>query len=206
MKNNLFATYLIIATLVLVAACQSQTDRGATEQTEITEKSSGHSDKSTTSTEDASPSTNDALADRIGHYLASEYLTAGDQRAIADEQRKFQLYQTDLNGDGQPKVFVNFITSYFCGTGGCTLLLLSPERELITEFTVTRTPLWAEPTTENGWRVLLARSDGELKKLVYRDGTYPPNPSVVEMSADEPSNRAEKILDEEGSNVKTYSF
>ena len=195
----------MIATLVLTIACHSVGEQGA-EETRAAGSSGQHSDEPAADAEVTTPGVNDELADSIRNYLTSEYLTEGDQRAIADDQRKFQLHQIDLNGDGQSEVFINFITSYFCGTGGCTLLLLSHDRELITEFTVTRPPLWAEPTTKNGWRVLLVRSEGALKKLVYQDGTYPSNPSVVEETADEPSAQAEQIFGEEGGDTKTYDF
>ncbi|MFD1079553.1 DUF6624 domain-containing protein, partial [Longispora fulva] len=69
-------------------------------------------------------SLNDTLAKRIRNYLTSEYLTANDLEIITQEQRKFQLFQIDLNNDGEKEVFVNFITPYFCGSGGCTILLL----------------------------------------------------------------------------------
>ncbi|MBD0825232.1 hypothetical protein [Aestuariibaculum marinum] len=155
----------------------------------------------------ASQSVNDALAEQIKDFITTQYLSEGDLNIIDASQRKFQLYQIDLNNDGKNEVFVNFMTSYFCGTGGCTILLLSPELKTITRFTVTRTPLWVEPSMKNGWKIILTRSLGELKELTYANGTYPSNPSMVEKAPyDAASGHAEILFDDNFSPPKTYSF
>ncbi len=155
----------------------------------------------------APQSVNDALAEQIKDFITTQYLSEGDLNIIDASQRKFQLYQIDLNNDGKNEVFVNFMTSYFCGTGGCTSLLLSPELKTITKFTVTRTPLWVEQTVKNGWKIILTRSQGELKELNYTNGTYPSNPSMVEKAPyDASSGNAEILFDDNFSPPKTYSF
>lgn len=155
----------------------------------------------------AKQSEDDELADKIKNYITTKFLTEGDLKSIPDEQKKFQFYQIDLNNDGENEVFVNFITSYFCGSGGCTILLLSNQFEPITKFTVTRTPLFAEQTLENGWRILLTKSEGELKEMIFNNGTYPSNPSLIEKAPyDAPSGHSEIMFDPNFSNPKTYSF
>lgn len=152
-------------------------------------------------------SVNDELAIQIKDYIADEFLSPGELDLIPEFQRKFQLYEIDLNADGKNEVFVNFITSYFCGTGGCTILLLNEHLKPITKFRVTRTPLFAETTKENGWRILLTRSQGELKELVYKNGSYPSNPSIIDKALyDAPSGHAEILFDETFSKAKTYEF
>ncbi|MGJ5640805.1 hypothetical protein [Formosa sp. S-31] len=152
-------------------------------------------------------SVNDELALKIEVYIKTKMLTANEINIIPAEQRKFQLYQTDLNGDGQNEILINFMTSYFCGSGGCTMVLLDHNFNEITNFSVMRTPVYAETTTKNEWRILLTRSQGELKALVFNNGTYPSNPSVVEKAPyDAPSGHAEIMFDDTFSPAKTYTF
>ncbi|MGY0407332.1 MAG: hypothetical protein ACWIPJ_03110, partial [Polaribacter sp.] len=120
-------------------------------------------------------------------------------------QRKFQLYKVDLNNDGNKEVFVNFMTSYFCGTGGCTILLLNSNLKKINKFTVIRT-LYIEKTLQNGWRVLMTKSEGNWVKLMYKNGAYPSNPTVLKPTNELPSENAEILFKEDSSKLKTYNF
>ena len=153
----------------------------------------------------AKQSVDDELADKIKNYITTKFLTEGDLRTITENQRKFQLYKIDLNNDGNKEVFVNFITSYFCGTGGCTILLLNSNLKMINKFTSTRT-LFVEKTLQNDWRVLLTKSEGNWKKLIYESGSYPSNPTMVETTNEFPSGHAEIMFDENYSRPKTYNF
>lgn len=146
------------------------------------------------------------LVEKVKAYITKEYLTEADLRAISEDDRKFQLQEIDLNNNGKNEIFVNFMTPYFCGTGGCSILLLNDKIEPITKFTVTRTPIYAEENVENGWRVLLTQSEGKWRKLIYKDESYPTNPSMVETTKEAASNDAEVIFGEGNENMKTYSF
>lgn len=146
------------------------------------------------------------LLDKVENYVLTEYLTEGDLRAIPKDQRKFQLHQIDLNNDGKKEVFVNFTSTYFCGTGGCNVLLLNDQLKLITEFTVTRTPIYVEDTLDNGWKVLMVQSEGKWRKLSFENGSYPSNPSVAEVSNDSPTESAAILFDSSNNKLKTYSF
>lgn len=152
----------------------------------------------------ATQSIDDDLADKIKNYINNQFLTEADLRAISDDEKKFQLYKVDLNNDGSMEVFVNFITPYFCGSGGCTVLLLNNNLELITRFSPTKT-LFVGEQMENNWKVLITRVDADWKKLVYENGSYPSNPTMVELGMDLPEN-AKKIFDEDHSKQKTYLF
>ncbi|MCK5816185.1 MAG: hypothetical protein KAH07_09595 [Flavobacteriaceae bacterium] len=150
-------------------------------------------------------SVDDKLADKIKTYITTVFLTDGDLRVIAKDQRKFQLYKIDLNNDGENEIFVNFMTSYFCGTGGCTILLLNNDFEMITKFSVTKT-LFVEKILQNGWRILMTKSEGNWKELVYKNDSYPSNPSMVKTTTIFPSGHAEIMFDEDYSKPKTYDF
>jgi hypothetical protein len=45
--------------------------------------------------------------------------------AAGDVKAKYAAARADLNGDGKDEVFVYLMGPYFCGTGGCTLLVFS---------------------------------------------------------------------------------
>ncbi len=128
-------------------------------------------------------------AEKIAHYIANEYLTPGDLKAITMSERKFHYQQIDLNGDGKMEVFVSFYTPYFCGTGGCAMLLLNDHLKPITKFTVTRPPIYADPEMKNGWKILYFQNDNTWKALTYENGKYPSNPSVLPNSFKKPSDK-----------------
>lgn len=190
-------TMMIFALIagVFFGSCNNKTSKN--KQTEVEKKE-------TIDTDLASRSVDDDLANKVKDYITTKFLTEADLRAISEEDRKFELYKVDLNSDGSEEVFVNFGTSYFCGSGGCTILLLSDKLELITKFSPTQT-LFIGKEIENSWAILLTRADGDWKKLIYESGTYPSNPTMVEIATDLPEN-AEKVFKEDTSEQKTYSF
>lgn len=135
-------------------------------------------------------------AEKIAHYIASEYLTSGDLKAIPMNDRKFRHQQIDLNGDGKMEVFVSFYTPYFCGTSGCTVLLLDDHLKPITKFTVTTPPLYADPEMKNGWKTLYVQDGKAWKSLTDENGKYPSNPSLLPASSNEPSEEAQGIFED----------
>ena len=149
---------------------------------------------------------NDELAEKVAEYLTTDFLK-DDLPIMEKSERKFQMYQVDLNGDGNKELFVRFFTSYFCGTGGCTILLLDKNMKPITIFTVTRPPIFVEKTKVNNWAILLVKDSGVFKELIYKNGSYPSNPSVLPRAPyDAPSGHAEVLFDENYSKAKTYEF
>lgn len=158
------------------------------------------------SIEYAQGTTDEAIASKIKHYLTTDYLK-NDIKFMSKEDRKFQFQTVDLNNDGQQEIFINFITPYFCGSGGCTLLLLDNDWKTITRFTVTSTPIMIEPNKEQKWAVLLVKDNGVWKDLLYKNGKYPSNPSLLSKSkVDAPSGHAQVIFSEEFSPAKTFDF
>lgn len=158
------------------------------------------------SIEYAQGTTDEAIASKIKHYLTTDYLK-NDIKFMSKEDRKFQFQTVDLNNDGKQELFINFITSYFCGSGGCTLLLLDNDWKTITRFTVTSTPIMIEPNKEQKWAVLMVKDNGVWKDLLYKNGKYPGNPSLLSKSkVDAPSGHAQVIFSEEFSPAKTFDF
>lgn len=122
---------------------------------------------------------NNTEAEKIKLFLTTQYLNEGDLRAIDPQDRKFSYQQIDLNNDGKKETFVDFSTPYFCGTGGCTIVLLDDKMKLLTKFTVTNPPFYIETNIENGWSALYLKDGSNWKRLDYKNGKYPSNPSAL---------------------------
>lgn len=205
--KNIKISLLSLAVLFTLASCKQNKDESTeipatTEAVVPTEEAVNP----TTVSEFQAQTVDDALASKIKDFLNKSFLKANDLKAINADERHFQLYAIDLNKDGKNEVFVYLNSPYFCGSGGCTILLLSDQLEVITKFTVTRPPLFVEPSEKNGWNVLTVQSGNEWKELVYNKGTYPSNPSVVTKATyAAPDAKAIEIF---GNKVtaKTYTF
>jgi len=151
-------------------------------------------------------STDEQTGNNIKNFLINQYLK-DDLQFLQPNDRKFQFYKIDLNDDGKEEIFVRFMTSYFCGSGGCTFLLLDEYSEIITKFSVTRAPIFVEPSKENGWSLLLVKDSGVFKELRFNGDTYPSNPSVLPKAPyDAPSGHAQVLFDDDFYKSKTFEF
>jgi hypothetical protein len=194
--------YPLLSLTLLTLGCTNP--QYSSEEGEKTEVSVEQSKEDTP--DDAPPSDNDMMVANIRNFLTEEYLK-DDLAVMPAEDRKFQFYQIDLNGDGNREIFVRFLSPYFCGSGGCTFLLLDEYGEVITRFTVIRAPIFVEDNRKNGWAVLLVKDGDVFRELAYEDGSYPSNPSVVDKAPyDAPSGHAQVLFDEELGPAKTYTF
>ena len=138
--------------------------------------------------------------------------TAGVARAIeklGDAASKFvhrrlhvETYRrtdADLNGDGRSDVFVYATDRGHCGSGGCTLIVLSPQERayrVVLRCTATQLPILLLETSTAGWRdVGVAVAGGGIDRpyaarLRYNGRHYPSNPTVAPaIPLDEPSGR-----------------
>ncbi|CAA0221263.1 Probable lipoprotein precursor [Tenacibaculum maritimum] len=145
----------------------------------------------------------DILSQRIKNYLTTVFLDESDLKIMPVEDRKFQYTSIDLNNDGIDEIFVYLNSRYFCGSGGCTFLLLDTNLNLITEFTVTRPPLLVSDTMENNWKKLYLLSDG-YREMVYniQNKSYPANPSVEKEVKDFNTKKLTTLFSSE----KTFSY
>jgi hypothetical protein len=151
-------------------------------------------------------STDQQTANNLKNFLTLEFLK-DDLEFLQPNDRKFQFYKIDLNADGNEEIFVRLMGPYFCGSGGCTFLLLDKYGEIITKFTVTRAPVFVESTKVNGWSLLLVKDSGVFKELIFKDGTYPNNPSVLDKAPyDAPSGHAQVMFDDENFACQTFEF
>ena len=132
----------------------------------------------TASAEATSPMPTNAEKD-IRHFLLQEYPDAAPM--------KYALAQKDLDGDGADEAIVHLVTPYFCGSGGCNTLVLTPAGPMwrkVAEISVSRTPITVLDTSSNGWKdltVAIAGGGGPSGNALLKfDGeSYPSNPTVA---------------------------
>ncbi len=104
----------------------------------------------------------------------------------AERMRYFDAF-VDLNGDGKLEAIVYLTGRNWCGSGGCTMLLLKPKGSsfaVITRVTIVRPPIRVLNSTSNGWHNLAVWvpgggiDPGYEAELRFDGKTYPTNPSV----------------------------
>ena len=133
-------------------------------------------------------------------------LLAEDVEFLTPEQRKFRYAVTDLNDDGNREYLVEFRNSYFCGTGGCTYMLLDSNFDLITRFTVSESPFIISEDRTSGWRDLIIPEGGSYHVMKFDGNAYPGNPSVEpEILVDE-TQPLIRLLDESAGELPEFTF
>lgn len=203
--NQLRPFIVLSLSLLLLVSCEK-----STEEKQPKDNPSLQENASTTTTQNedkgfATNSVDDLMSKNITNFLTQSYLK-DDLQFLSENDRKFQMYKIDLNGDGKDEYFVRLMGSYFCGSGGCTFLLLDRYSEIITKFTVMRPPIYVSVEKENGWRKLMVESEGKYKELVFDGKRYPSNPSVVSDSEKTPGNDYEVLFDDVKLPAKIYTY
>lgn len=93
----------------------------------------------------------------------------------------------DLADNGAQDAVVYLTGDGWCGSGGCTTLILAPEGssfKIVTKITIARLPIRVLTTKSNGWHDIsvVARTNGVEPtyeaKLSFNGKTYPSNPTV----------------------------
>ena len=201
---------IFLFSLLAFVACKNQNSESqevdaAAEMEEMVTEEVQETEEATQENYDPK-SSDDQMAANITNFLTLDYLK-GDLELMTENDRKFQYYAVDLNEDGKDEYIVRFMSSYFCGSGGCTFLVLDHESKVVTKLMTTRPPLYAAKSTTNGWRDILVRTGGELKQLKFENGTYPNNPSMLPKAPfDAPSASAIIMFDDHFAKGKTYTY
>ena len=151
------------------------TDSGASAKT-VTSLEAEQTDSLSQSAYEAKAS-DTAVASRIRKVLPE--ILKKELTGVDSLGRKFVYFQADLNGDKKDEYFVGFTGMNWCGSGGCTALLLSSDYKLITQFTVVSFPFIILGEKTKGWSDLAVHSGGGDRLLKWNGRTYPKNPSVV---------------------------
>jgi hypothetical protein len=104
-----------------------------------------------------------------------------------DLKDRFVAALADLNGDRIPEAIVYLTSNNWCGSGGCTTLILVRDADswrLLTKIPITRPPLRVLTRRSNGWRNLGVWvqgggiQPGYEAELLFDGKTYPTNPSM----------------------------
>ena len=107
-----------------------------------------------------------------------------------DDGKSTQYFSAslDLNDDGVAEVLVYLTNDGWCGSGGCTTLILArngSSYRIIAKISLTRPPIRVMSSKSNGWHDIAVRVQGGgivrgyEAELQFDGKTYPGNPSVL---------------------------
>jgi heat shock protein HslJ len=103
------------------------------------------------------------------HDYTPEMVDIGDQKA------RYLYSRVDLDGDGTDEVFVYLLGPFFCGTGGCDLLLFTGGEmgyNLVNTFPISRVPVIVSPERTAGWSNLIRLESGGGAPPSYLTHTF----------------------------------
>ena len=108
--------------------------------------------------------------------------TSADQRTT-----RYAVAYVDLNDDGTQEAIVYLISPGWCGSGGCSCLILEPEGSsfrIIATTAITQLPIRVLTQKTNGWHDLAVGvggggiPSGYEARLQFDGKNYPSNPSA----------------------------
>lgn len=209
LNTTLVATLLLFG--ILWAACNNENNEAPIKNTDdsLNTQAPTTNNDSVVNTDDfADETVNEATAEKLRTFLR-EYLK-DDMATMPAEERRFSFYETDLNDDNKNEYFIKLPESKYCGSGGCTFLLVGNDMKRINRFTVTRAPIYIEREKKNGWKILVV-AGRQKDKFVHLEwdakaGKYPSNPTVVEESDLAPSAHDYVMWHDEFSKAKEFTF
>lgn len=145
-------------------------------------------------------------ADLIRLTLNDLYKDDLAKNFIDDNSKKFIFFEYDLNEDEKKEILVGLTGGYFCGTGGCTQLLLDDRGNVITQFSVSGNPVVIDTNKTNGWKDLFIYSGGKYRIVKYNGKTYPSNPSTLAELKVSPGDGLPRALDFEHEPYAWFKF
>lgn len=117
-------------------------------------------------------------AELVRLTLQKKFKSDLDKNLIDSLSRKFIFFEYDLNGDSQKEIFVGLTGPYFCGSGGCSIMLLDNLGNEISNFTVSDYPVVIDNNKSKEWKDLFILSNGKYHIMKFDGKKYPSNPSV----------------------------
>lgn len=145
-------------------------------------------------------------ADLIRLTLKDLYKDDLAKNFIDDNSKKFIFFEYDLNEDGKKEILVGLTGGYFCGTGGCTQLLLDDQGNVITQFSVSGNPVVIDTNKTNGWKDLFIYSGSKYRIVKFNGKTYPSNPSILPELKVTPGDGLPRALDFEHEPYAWFKF
>lgn len=93
------------------------------------------------------------------------------RKIVGDERARYAYERVDLNGDGREEVLVYLMGSFFCGTGGCNMLIFREASEgeylLVNDYSITQLPVIVSPGKSNGWNDIWRMESGGGAEASY---------------------------------------
>jgi len=194
-KSRVSKALAIVIYACSFLGCQEK-NKSSDKTTDTVSISSDSSDVPGKSNEHTESNSLDQSALIAKTYLQRAFKDDIDKDLLDSVSRSYQVEAFDLNQDKEPELFVGLRGPYFCGSGGCTFLLLDSKGELITQFTVTRNPILVMKLQTKGWSDLILESSGKAHLLKYNGKKYPSNPSTEPSTNIDINNVAATILKE----------
>jgi hypothetical protein len=99
----------------------------------------------------------------------------------------YRRTDADLNGDGREENLIYITDPKYCGSGGCTLVVLTPVKSgyrVVMHSTVTQLPIRLLTSSSHGWRDIGVTVQGGgiihpyEARLRFNGRRYPSNPTV----------------------------
>jgi hypothetical protein len=206
MKRSILIVGLAVVSLILVLACGKQGEPGETQKPVAEQKAKVPAEKTAPAQPSAAkhePEKKEPTKEEpkkpepakseekhghesdINQALLAHLAKMGDDPEYANPH---QTAQIDLNGDGHQDAMVLLQNPmYFCGTGGCTMLVFKGTQsgfEFVSRSTLIRGPVLVSETKTRGWRDLIVEVSGggiapKQVALKYTGSKYPMNPSTL---------------------------
>lgn len=117
----------------------------------------------------------------------------GDPNSGNNKATRYFAAFVDLRDDGMLEAIVYLMDGGWCGSGGCTTLVLAPQGSsfrVIKRLTITRLPIRVLNTKSDGWHDLAVRVQGGgttsayEAKLSFNGKTYPSVSSAERLTRD----------------------
>ena len=124
---------------------------------------------------------------RLDRFLGAYFNASAGDDGDPPTRMTYLSAATDLNADNVDETLVYLTSRDFCGSGGCTLLILTPREDsyrVVTRTTMVRLPIRVLDATSNGWRNLSVTVQGGgivepyEAELAFDGDSYPTNPSM----------------------------
>jgi putative lipoprotein len=136
-----------------------------------------------------------SLALTVATTIVAQVALADQPPGLSDAVRKyshegtaphFEYALVDLNSDGVPDAVVRLTARDWCGSGGCTMLILRGRAQgftFVAKATIAQKPIKVSPEVLHGWHTLLVpvRGGGAqpgFALMRFSGREYPRNPSV----------------------------
>lgn len=122
-----------------------------------------------------------ALAGCAAVQTPQDKLASAVAEAAKQTAPDYKHALVDLNGDGVQDAIVLLRGMQWCGSGGCTMLVLAAQDDgfsVVSRSTVTSPPVRVSRSGADGWRDIIVHSAGKARLMRFGGDSYPANPSM----------------------------